>query len=528
MRLAPQLLVAVAPLFGACLFDPTPQADEAETDGPATAGSTSDGGGADETAESGETETAEAESGETESGGPPPSGPDAFDPHFRSGSRLLAEVYRDADRPLLLREIWDADLQGPCDMLDATDGQLRCLPRGHGYDQLYSTPDCTGEPVFVAWSSCSAPLSMIRGEPQGMCGDVTHAVYEAVPSDVDAAALYIGGADYCEPAGVRSGLAYTRGAVVEPGAFVAAQRGVETNPDGLGVEVLEGEDGSRFVRQLHDEVWGNCWPRPMDGDGTERCVTNDVAYHESFGWWFGDDGCSATPLAYGYTKECGGTPELVLEVLLGEGAPRYGLSTLGTEITEGNVYSGVDECLASPVAELPWSLFEIGDPLPDDTVPALVRTHDGGAGLRVHWYTAPTGEHLIPVTESPLSDDALGPCYPMPRGDGTYRCVPSSVVGAGGIDYADPACTQPIMAFGSSEVGGVPSWAIGYESGDCADGGEPESIQVWAVGEPYAGPIYYGGDGYCEPSGMAIDVGTYRVVPETPDVFPTLTVERLR
>ncbi|MCH9687417.1 MAG: hypothetical protein K0V04_38640 [Deltaproteobacteria bacterium] len=516
-------LLTVLPLAAGCLFNPTAGAlDGTGTETEGSSGSAGASSGEDESTSTGAVDG-------TETDAPPPSGPDAFDPHFRSGSRLQAEVFRDESGPLTLHDVWDASLQTPCDFLVASDGVERCLPRTLDYTPMFTTPDCSGPPVYVSWSPCAQPPSMIVGPTEGACGAGAVEVYEAVEAPLPTEPLYIGGDGYCDATGaVADGQAFVRGGRVDPAEFVAVERRVELNADGLGVEVVEGDEGSRFVAAMANADETRCAARTMVSDEAERCVTMQVAYHESFDWWFGDDGCEAEPLAYGYTKGCDQPPDLVLEVELGKGSPRYSLATLGEELTEGSVYSGAPgECLASPLSEVPWSIFRIGEPLPDDTAPLVVREVEPGPGMGLNWYRAETGEHLRPVPDAPLHDDAVGPCLPQPRGDGTFLCVPASAVGAGEVDYVDPGCTEPVMAFGPDFVDKPPSFAVEWGPGECAEGGSG-IVAVWSTANAYAGPFYYGEPGACFPAGEDVEPGTYRVVPESVDVLPSLTIERLR
>lgn len=161
-------------------------------------------------------------------GDPGPSGGDAA----KDGSRLRVRTYTQTGEDgseLVTPWGFDDSVYGPCVVVRAADGVMRCLPNGGG---SFFYQDAACQVLMVAQPSmpCSpAPAWAMRAAPgAGACGQ-EFGVYPVGAPVVPAAAWTADANGACVPSVVLSGYSYRSvGAEVDPSEFVAVD--TETDP----------------------------------------------------------------------------------------------------------------------------------------------------------------------------------------------------------------------------------------------------------------------------------------------------------
>src|SRR5690606_34819932 len=222
---------------------------------------------------------------------------------------------------------------------------------------------------------------------------------------------------------------YTESGKVAPDTFVEVTVTESFTDGGLGVRIYESADGARHVVDIIDPDLGDCFFRETT-TGLDSCVPRRLAFKDQ-PWWFGDDTCTTTPLAYWVPGECNREPAGIAD--FDDQPPPEGRPTIKTPgaVHTGQAYSALGGmCMASDAST--WTLYEIGDPLPMRT---LGREDVGTGEVGVAWATTDSGVRLRTAAAfpglggdwTPFVHTASGlPCRPRRTTAGDIVCMPSN------------------------------------------------------------------------------------------------------
>lgn len=437
-------------------------------------------------------------------------GPKAFLPLYENGTRLRAVSLGEAgatERRLL---IWyDTELNTECRFERAEDGEIRCLPWGQTLAPGFADSACTQAVFYDPLVVPCADVPTYRRESVGAGSCAGNRVFR-----LERLALTEVYHESCpaEPQVLPAGASVWRDQeVVGPERFVRATRRERLNEGGVGVREWIGEDGSREVTQIVDGTYGACSAREV-AEGGWRCLPSP-AYHEQ-PWWFADEGCSETPLAYASrVDECREPSKLGLEWRSGrDGLPS--VVALGEPVT-GTVYErslSNGQCEARESSDLLWTLYRIEGLFDVTRLRALSETPHGSGRVRpLHYAIDDVLLTLVPgeggATMYDSKHDAR--CAAVRHGEGRL-CIPERFpLAEGPLYFSDTGCSEPVLWIPHEPL---PAQVGLKQTDHCVREGFADVIhQIYDVGEAHVGALYTNQEGSCELSVSEAEPGYYRV-----------------
>jgi len=402
---------------------------------------------------------------------------------FVDGSRLKA-VYREAggEAPRL-DHWWDSSLQTPCvpRMDEAFD--LRCLPRA-GASLVYLDEACTEAGYEV--SSCEdAPPSHVATSRRERCVGPTRASAFEVGKAVVVDTIYLSGS--CERVDLGRDVTVRRLTPVADSAFVALTPRHVALDGGLGVRVLEGDDGSSQVFDLvatgPDQV---CQAVMLGEDFDEYCLHGDLAY--DFGRLYADATCEGDNVAYTIGADACDPPTHVLGQEFDETCQRNvtRLRAIGPAVAEA--YQGSpDAC--SPAIDDRHTHYEVGEPV-DNTLPPLTTAAFGDGRMRTPHYVTPAGQPLVPSFPGWFDETLGAPCLALETETHGTRCLPAIAIDLEEPElYADATCTEPVVR-SLDEPCGQEDVPVLYGIRAAEECGFGPLRDVRRVGARHEGPVY--------------------------------------
>lgn len=109
---------------------------------------------------------------------------------------------------------------------------------------------------------------------------------------------------------------------------------------------------------------------------------------------------------------------------------------------------------------------------------------ESGSRLRARYYDGGDGSRAyVGFYDTALQVN----CSPLKATDGVTRCLPASASVA--KLYSDPSCSAPILGF-IGTCSAPPSMVSLTDTSSSNCGAADYSLEVWAVGAPYTGPVY--------------------------------------
>jgi len=434
---------------------------------------------------------------------------------FVDGERLKA-VYLEANGEApILQHWWDTELEAACrPTMDATFA-LRCLPDSAA-TLVYLDEDCT-EPAYEA-PSCDDPVpSHVRVSLPERCIGPSRAAGYAVGDAVVASRAYsLLGDGRCLRVDRGEDVTFRRLAPVDDATFVAFTGRHVPLDGGLGVRVLDGDDGASQVYDLvatgPDQV---CHPVELGPDHDLFCLHGDFAY--DFGNLYADATCEAGAIAYSIGAEACDPPSHALVARL-DGTCGLGttLHAIGAEVTTAHQGSPA-ECVP---ARFGSTYYAVGDAV-DNTLPPLPTAPSGDGRLRVMAYATPGGRPLVSSGDG-WFDEALGAsCSARDTETHETVCLPDHFLEfAGRGSFADAACTEPLLPWSDDPCAGpVPDLFATLPPAEC---GLAPIDQVRSVGARHDGPVYWSEGVSCiqrrDPGvayyalGQTMDLGVYAAV----------------
>jgi hypothetical protein len=230
---------------------------------------------------------------------------------FHSGSRLEARYWTADGMPDVFAGFFDTDLGFACDFTQATDGELRCLPRDAArLAQLGFTDD---QCVHAAWQTsaeCASAHGYVRLATE--CHD-EYAVAQLEPLAA-AATQYVAQGAGCAASGSMiepSATTFVASAPLDPSAFVAGTLRVLPGVCRGSVRVVEAEDGAagpyELVDVAHDfacdRIWGagvsSCAPARRANVDPTLFSDADCTEPATFGTWADGPSCRPPDVIFG-------------------------------------------------------------------------------------------------------------------------------------------------------------------------------------------------------------------------------------
>jgi hypothetical protein len=419
----------------------------------------------------------------------------------KRGSRLAPRYRETSDGYSQFFSIADTALgNATCAATRAADGALRCLPSDGPvvYDARYSDAACTARVIETA-AGCAKPafaMSPVDGTSGCETQLEVHDVGAAHPGTVYA--KEDGG---CVAIAVDPRRAYyAMGATRPPKDFVKLVSGIEPIAGGVGVAVVDGEDGSRFPRSLLvDVARSKACDLLTAADGKKRCLPSGAATVAGF-----TDAACSSPAALA-TTAC--EPLLAPSTALvadPANAGRAHVHELGAKRPTKEIYQRADAMTCSGPSFAVEDVHDLGTEIPPASFPEMGETTAGGSRIVATRLTA--GGALLPRWNR-LEDTMLGVrCSPSLAGDGKLRCLPQALVRS----FSDDQCTVPIVIVNSSST---PSHAL------APDASCPRRFPVVSVGAeitPAPEKVYVNYSGPCVPTSVSPTARAFAVGSEVP------------
>lgn len=373
-------------------------------------------------------------------------------PMFRSGSRLRARALDGDGDAVAFIGFRDMELARDCEFVLAGDGERRCLPVAVDGSIYYLDSACT-QPVFrqSAGSECKAsvgPYAKQTIEANGECArDHRTRVYDVGAPRADGF-VYAAKGSECNAFGMLDCLHAV--AEIEPARFARGRIATESNP-GFAIDWIESDDGSRAIAALRDTIHDlECSVQPQLRPEVCLPVPSEQVLGgslEDIGDLFSGQNCSAPMAALDLARDAC-TPAAITLLRQKTVCGTFTLMPYELGAAVGTGFARTDSgCAAFKPAE-GQHLYSIGDPLDEQTRPALRLARGGSERLAVRYYATADG---VPVQYDPLlfyDRDLAAPCEPQAMSDGTLRCVPggATVATDPAGPFADADCSDLLVA----------------------------------------------------------------------------------
>ncbi|MBX3214030.1 MAG: hypothetical protein KF850_18490 [Labilithrix sp.] len=458
-------------------------------------------------------------------------GPGAGDVRFfESGTRVKVQSFR-VDEGEYFRTFIDTDLGEPCTLRAIGDGSTAvCLPATASI--AYSDPSCTTLVGKVSGEPAGYAIGPTETDACGIAKDIT--LYP-IGAAIDTALIYVrDGADCLEqladggtvralgaPLTVASGGIATFVAKREP-ASSALERVRWVSSDGAAVVVSSPYVDVGAQRECSATDVG-----APGATGRRRCVPAKQAIHmgpalPGTGGPFTDGTC-ATPAARTALAPACAAPDIVLRrrtvvPAVGCAESYFTLAEVGSQIT--GTYSGSPgNCTTfTPPRTTMWSL---GAEIPITTFPEIEDVLVGVGRVRAK-IARSNGSTLSQVGAFDTAADAL--CSPTKIGDEWFCTSTFDPSPWCGFDYADSACTTPILLRNACDVR-PQAVVLGTDQGGgfCAGPGAAEVRPVLPA--PLALTQYYVKDGEVCHGPLDVPSRAYGIGDATPpaSVFSKVT-----
>lgn len=419
----------------------------------------------------------------------------------RRGSRLAPRYRETADGYSQFFSIADTALGNTtCMPMGAADGALRCLPSDAplAYAAHYSDAACTAR-VIDTEAGCGKPAYAMT-VVDGTDGCATRLEVHDVGAS-HAGTVYTKQDGGCVAIAVDPKRAYYAiGAARPAGDFVKLVSGIEPIAGGVGVSIVDGEDGSRFPQSLLvDVARSKACDLLTAADGKKRCLPSGGATVAGF-----TDAACSSPAALA-TVGC--EPLLApstAQVADPANDGRAHVHDLGAKRPTKEIYHRVDAMTCSGPTFAVEDVYDVGAEIPPASFPEMGETSAGGTRIVATRVTA--GGVLLPRWNR-LDDGMLGMrCGAMLAGDGKLRCLPQALVRS----FSDDQCTVPVAVVNS---GATPPYAL------APDASCPRRFPVVSIGAeitPAPDKVYVNYSGPCVPSSVPPAAHVFAVGSEVP------------
>lgn len=427
----------------------------------------------------------------------------------RRGSRLAPRFRETADGYSQFSAIVDTKLaDATCQAINAADGVLRCLPSDapDGSGTLFADAACT-QHLAAQPAACAAKPAFALGLVDGTTGcGARFAVHEI--GAAHAGAVYEDQGGTCVAVTADPAKTYYLVGAERPAAdFVKLTSGTEAIAGGVGVSVVDGEDGSHFPQgMLIDVARKSGCTRLVAADAKDRCVPLGSATVASF-----TDSACTKPAAL-VTETC----DPLLAPSTAQGADpsndgRVHVYELGAKRATNETYNGEPGSCIGP-AVVGQDVYDVGAEIPAASFPELVETKGGGTRIEAKLLTA--GGVVLPRSYGTTDTQLGGACAVMRAGDGKLRCLPETQVRV----FSDDQCTVPIVV---TSTAAAPAHVL------APDASCPRRFPVLSVGAeitPAPATMYTNFGGPCVSSAIQ---PTQHVFAAGPEVAPSTFVEML-
>jgi hypothetical protein len=435
---------------------------------------------------------------------------------FKNGSRIGWQTLATSDGARSYYMLYDRQLHASCWPLNASDGQLRCLPRATASASSYfSDATCTTKVAYDYANCGQTPAYAAQSNGSGFTTFPVTGTFTG--------AVYIGGPGNCR-AYTRAppDSFYTIGSAIPPTSLVAMTKlGPGQTPTPSATDIYQ--DGTRLRLQVLSTADGatSPWPEFLDqqlatecsfsvaGDGQQRCMPADTTIASDR---YADTACT----------------QPVLDIPASSIAPHYankrdarGCATSSyyrvSSAHSGTTYQNTTStCVAAPVdpthvyytlAPVAASAFEsatVGTP------PASMAGFQSGSRLTFTVTTGTDGSR----TFGNWHDTQLGvDCAFVSAADGVLRCVPVWAMAYVQPYFADSACTIQLAA---SSPCTIPSFA--QTTGTC-------NANYYSIGARHTGPVYFSNGATCSTIATSEATAFYRLGAATPSsAFAAATI----
>jgi hypothetical protein len=377
--------------------------------------------------------------GSDESTGNSPPAP--FGNTYESGSRLAARVLDAGDDATRFVEWWDGELGSSCTFAEDGEGSMRCFPPGSSY---FLDDSCT-DPVEVVHTSAAIPDLVGRRSDAGCAGSIPTVAPFAVGGALEETTNVWRYSEFgtCDMAQLS---AQERAFTLDPvelASFVRADLVLAEAGSALDVEVIVAEDGSRQLtrvidRTLHEPcAIGRSEPI---GPGVEsRCIPVHLVNGTGA---FGDDQCTH-PVVLGCSPSTCSPPGFMTEYRSGACEP-VDYRVWPIQGVADIVFSGRD-CDPGPAPGGVCRDLTTGDAIDARSLPEL-RLSALGTGRVQALLLAADDESIVASHETFWDSMLERACSPQEFFDGTIVCEARST--SEWVGFADPECTQPLVASG--------------------------------------------------------------------------------
>lgn len=440
-------------------------------------------------------------------------------PRFASGTRLTVSVW-DAAGAEAFAGLYDNQLGVACAVIEAEPGQLRCVPIDDGERVVrYLDSACT-QPVYASLSTACVNTGhlWLSADSRALCGSTqATSVFALSTTTVPAAWWRTTGAGACVAASLDPGATvYTfsplRDLPIPPADLVAFVTEDRLGPEGVGVRVLVGDDGTQVAVGLVGPD-GPCTPELLVGGW--RCVPDRRAVRTSVGW-SGDPTCATAPVAVNPNNPVCGPPLVVVQDG-GTSTPSvYGLGAPWV----GDVYDGARSCALAAGGGEAWAL---GPAVPATTWTRLTLPTPSAGDVAGRWWTSPAGTPLLAPADAPFLRVASGEaCAPARTVSGVAVCLPVDARPVSSVSsfFADAACTQRVSVIGGQ---GNARWLFGRVEG-CAGDVDTVIGSLEEVGATHVGDLYLLSGPTCAYAAQTPAGTTWR---HTVDVDPVVALPAL-
>jgi hypothetical protein len=393
-----------------------------------------------------------------------------------SGGRLALQVYGydDGTRQVDPVELYDLHLHTKCTAQLWADGWTRCVPEAD--DAVFVDAACTmvvgrgfapeKPTVFIGYDVVDSQTVPARLYRAGMATAPAIEFYEKV----DGACIgpFVGPSD----------ITYYSVTDEVPATDIVPIYDDERGDGRIGVQLRISDDGVRQVTGLRDHALdAACTPARIDG-GAIVCVPQDPAPAPAT--LFHDPAC-AEPVVAVFDVIPPQPVPAIAAVSEPSGCTSY--RAVGAEVTAPVYRRAGDACVPASVVSN-QRLYSAAAPI---DVAVLDRTVEAAPDRRLQRIVL--GDGVSRFLDSRLFDTATrADCARVAVGDG-YRCLPTPLVGA--ITLYAPGCGVPVP------VVELPAQAC--EPARFAVASGLAGLEVRAIGDPVASPLYWTGTGVCAP-----------------------------